>query len=205
MGEPVEKEGMQFSPAYLTGIEMDKHPAGMSMDPKAIHIEIDIHAAKGEKHGFPDDAWIPYVTALLTFEKEGTKYKESKVLAPITAGDGPHYANNFEMDEPGMYKVIYAIDPPSSNGFIRHVDKELGVPEWWKPIEISPGHSTIRASPRRIDAAALSRPFPKLKDPFMCVLISSAVLLFGAAAALADSAYTPTNADGEDRGDPEGP
>ena len=56
MGEPIEKEGMQFSPAYLTGIEMDRHPPGMSMDPKAIHIEIDIHAAKGEKHGFPDDA-----------------------------------------------------------------------------------------------------------------------------------------------------
>jgi uncharacterized protein involved in high-affinity Fe2+ transport len=75
MGEPVEKEGMQFSPAYLTGIQMDRHRAGMSMDPKAIHIEIDIHAAKGEKHGFPEDAWIPYLTVKLTVEKVGAPYR----------------------------------------------------------------------------------------------------------------------------------
>lgn len=137
MGEPVERDNMQFSPAYLTGIEMDKHPAGMSMDPKAIHIEIDIHAAKGEKHGFAEDAWIPYLTVRLAVEKIGTKYKEAKVLAPMTASDGPHYANNFMMDGPGKYTATYVVDPPSSNGFIRHVDKESGVPEWWKPIELS--------------------------------------------------------------------
>ncbi len=137
MGEPVEKEGMQFSPAYLTGIEMDRHPAGMSMDPKAIHIEIDIHAAKGEKHGFPEDAWIPYLTVKLTVEKTGAAYKETKTLAPMTADDGPHYANNFAMAGPGEYKAAYVIDPPSSNGFIRHIDKESGVPEWWKPITLS--------------------------------------------------------------------
>ncbi|MDQ0467622.1 iron transporter [Labrys wisconsinensis] len=137
MGEPVTEEGMQFSPAYLTGIEMDRHPAGMSMDPKAVHIEIDIHAAKGEAHGFPEDAWIPYCTVRLTVEKVGAKYKEAKVLAPMEAGDGPHYANNFAMAGPGEYKATYVVEPPSSNGFIRHVDKETGVPEWWKPVTVS--------------------------------------------------------------------
>ncbi len=137
MGEPVIKEGMQFSPAYLTGIEMDRHPAGMSMDPSATHIEIDIHAAKGETHGFPEDAWIPYLTVNLTVEKVGGKYKETKTLAPMQAGDGPHYANNFTMDGPGGYKATYVVQPPSSNGFIRHVDKTTGVPEWWKPITVS--------------------------------------------------------------------
>jgi periplasmic iron binding protein len=71
IGEPVEMEGIQFSPAYLTGIEMDRHPPGMSMDPKAVHIEIDIHATKDEKHGFSVDAWIPYLTVKLTVEKIG--------------------------------------------------------------------------------------------------------------------------------------
>jgi periplasmic iron binding protein len=137
IGEPVEKEGMQFSPAYLTGIEMDRHPAGMSMDPKSIHIEIDIHAAKGEKHGFPDDAWIPYLTVKLTVEKTNGGYKETKTLAPMTANDGPHYANNFAMAGPGEYKATYVVEPPSSNGFIRHVDKESGVPEWWKPVTVA--------------------------------------------------------------------
>jgi len=137
MGEPVEKDGMQFSPAYLTGIQMDRHPAGMSTDPKAIHIEIDIHGAKGEKHGFAEDAWIPYLTVKLTVEKVGSAYSESKILAPMQADDGPHYANNFAMMGPGHYKAIYTIEPPSSNGFIRHIDKETGVPEWWKPITLS--------------------------------------------------------------------
>lgn len=137
MGEPVVKEGMQFSPAYLTGIEMDKHPPGMDMSPDAIHIEIDIHATKDEKHGFPEDAWIPYLTVNLTVEKEGSSYKETKVLAAMEAADGPHYANNFKMDGPGTYKATYVIDPPSKQGFIRHVDKATGVPEWWQPITLS--------------------------------------------------------------------
>jgi periplasmic iron binding protein len=137
IGEPVEMEGIQFSPAYLTDIEMDRHPAGMSIDPNAIHIEIDIHAAKRETHGFPEDAWIPYLTVKLTVEKTGAEYKETKTLAPMEAGDGPHYANNFAMAGPGEYKATYVVEPPSSNGFIRHIDKATGVPEWWKPITVS--------------------------------------------------------------------
>lgn len=137
MGEPKTEEGMQFSPAYLTGIEMDKHPPGMSMDPNAIHIEIDIHAAKGEKHGFPEDAWIPYLPVNLTVEKVGSDYKESKTLAAMEADDGPHYANNFAMAGPGDYKAVYVVQPPSAGGFLRHVDKETGVPEWWKPVTVS--------------------------------------------------------------------
>jgi periplasmic iron binding protein len=137
MGEPVVKENMQFSPAYLTGIEMDHHPTGMSTDPNAIHVEIDIHAAKGETHGFAEDAWIPYLTVKLTVAKSGSSYKESKTLAPMVADDGPHYANNFAMAGPGEYTATYVIEPPSSHGFIRHVDKASGVPAWWKPITVS--------------------------------------------------------------------
>jgi len=32
------------------------------------------------------------------------------------------------MDGPGTYDLTYEILPPSSNGFIRHVDKEIGCP-----------------------------------------------------------------------------
>lgn len=137
IGEPIAKEGMQFSPAYLTGIEMDRHPTGMSMTPNSVHIEIDIHAAKDETHGFPEDAWIPYLNVNLTVEKTGSKYKETKTLAAMQAKDGPHYANNFAMDGPGEYKATYVVKPPSANGFIRHVDKETGVPAWWEPITVS--------------------------------------------------------------------
>ena len=137
IGEPVVKEGLQLVPNYLTGIEMEPHPAGMSMDPNAIHVEIDVHATKDEKHGFAEDAWIPYLTIDTTVEKVGGKYKESKVLGAMTAGDGPHYANNFKMDGPGSYKITYVISPPSKAGFIRHVDKATGVPAWWQPITVS--------------------------------------------------------------------
>lgn len=137
IGEPVVEQGIQFSPAYLTGIEMDRHPAGMSMSKDAVHIEIDIHAAKGGTHGFAEDAWIPYLPVELTVEKVGGGYKEAKVLAPMEADDGPHYANNFGMAGPGEYKATYVVGSPASSGFLRHVDKETGVPDWWEPITVS--------------------------------------------------------------------
>lgn len=131
VGEPVVKEHLQLSPAYLTGIEMDRHPPGMSMDPKAIHFEIDIHSAANSPWGFPEDAWIPNLTVELTIAKKGGNYSESKILPPMQAIDGPHYANNFDMDGPGEYTATYVISPPD---LIRHIDKATGVPEWWKPI-----------------------------------------------------------------------
>lgn len=137
VGEPVEKEGMQISPAYLDGIQMDHMPKGSSMDPKAIHLEVDVHAAKGEKHGFAEDSWIPYLTIHYTVEKVGTSWKKTGTLAAMQAKDGPHYANNTTMDGPGQYKLTYVIDPPSENGFIRHVDKDTGIPDWWKPVSTS--------------------------------------------------------------------
>ncbi len=137
VGEPVEQDGLQISPAYLDGIQMDHMPKGASMDPKAIHIEVDVHAAKGETHGFPEDSWIPYLTIHYTVEKLGTPWKHTGTLAPMQAADGPHYANNTTMDGPGQYKLTYVIGPPSENGFIRHVDKATGVPPWWSPITAS--------------------------------------------------------------------
>jgi len=55
-------------------------------------------------------------------------------LKPMTAKDGPHYADNVKMDGPGTYKVTYALKPPEANGFYRHTDQETGVPAWWKPF-----------------------------------------------------------------------
>jgi uncharacterized protein involved in high-affinity Fe2+ transport len=52
----------------------------------------------------------------------------------MTAKDGPHYANNVDMAGPGTYHLTFIISPPTSHGFIRHVDKASGVPAWWKPI-----------------------------------------------------------------------
>lgn len=138
VGEPVVKEGIQLVPNYLVGIEMDKMPAGMDMGSQdVVHIECDAHATKEEKHGFSEDSWIPYLTIKYTLTKEGTSFKKTGKLFAMTAGDGPHYANNVKMDGPGTYHLAYVVEPPSANGFLRHVDKATGVPDWWKPITAS--------------------------------------------------------------------
>ncbi|MEI9994184.1 MAG: iron transporter [Rhizomicrobium sp.] len=134
VGEPVVADGLQIVPNYLVGIEMDRMPPGGAMGPNSVHLEADVHATADEKHGFSEDAWIPYLTIRYTLTKVGAKFKKTGTLAPMTAGDGPHYANNVVMDGPGTYQLTYEISPPSANGFIRHVDKATGVPAWWKPI-----------------------------------------------------------------------
>lgn len=138
IGEPIVKEGMQIVPNYLTGVEMAPMPAGMAMGKEAVHLEADVHATNAEAHGFPEDAWIPYLTISYILTKDGTPtYKKNGLLAPMIAKDGPHYANNVDMAGPGTYHLTYIISPPSSHGFIRHVDKASGVPDWWKPITVN--------------------------------------------------------------------
>ena len=115
IGEPIVKEGMQIVPNYLTGVEMDHMPSGMGMSKDSVHLEADVHATKD---GQPT-------------------YKKTGILFAMTAKDGPHYANNVDMAGPGTYHLMYIISPPSSHGFIRHVDKASGVPDWWKPINLT--------------------------------------------------------------------
>jgi uncharacterized protein involved in high-affinity Fe2+ transport len=134
IGEPVEAQNLQIVPNYLVGIKMAPMPKGMDMGADVVHLEADVHATKGETHGFAEDAWIPYLTIKYTLTKAGSSFHKTGVLAAMTAGDGPHYANNVHMAGPGAYHLTYEILPPSSNGFVRHVDKATGVPAWWTPI-----------------------------------------------------------------------
>ena len=135
VGEPVVKEGMQIVPNYLTGVQMSPMPSGMGMTKDSVHLEADVHATAAESHGFSEDAWIPYLTINYILTKDGARtFKKSGILFPMTAKDGPHYASNVDMAGPGTYHLTYIISPPSSHGFIRHVDAASGVPDWWKPI-----------------------------------------------------------------------
>ncbi|HUZ31807.1 MAG TPA: iron transporter [Xanthobacteraceae bacterium] len=137
VGEPVVKNDMQLVPHYLLGIKMAPMARGMDMGPNAVHIEIDVHATKGDKRGFKEDEWIPYLTISYTIEKVGTHRKKTGTLLPMTAGDGPHYANNVSLMGDGDYKLTFHFEPPSKGGFYRHVDKETGVPDWWQPFSQS--------------------------------------------------------------------
>ena len=102
---------------------------GAPMDPNAVHVEVDMRATKDEKHGFKKDEWISYLTISYTIEKAGTKFKKTGKLMAMTADDGPHYANNVSLMGDGDYRFTYRFEPPSKAGFIRHVDKESGVPD----------------------------------------------------------------------------
>ena len=134
VGGPVQKNDMEIVANYLVGIEMAPMMPGMPHGADVIHIEADVHATADNIYGYPDGAWVAYLTIAYTLEKQGSSWKASGKLKPMTAKDGPHYADNVKMDGPGTYKVTYQFTPPEANGFYRHTDQETGVPAWWQPF-----------------------------------------------------------------------
>ncbi len=141
VGGPVEAHDMEIVANYLIGVVMSPMPETMGgmMEHGAdvIHLEADIHATADNPYGYADGAWIPYLTISYDLTKAGSDWTASGKLLPMTAKDGPHYANNLAMNGPGEYHLTYRIDPPAEGVFARHVDKETGVPEWWKPVTVN--------------------------------------------------------------------
>ena len=134
VGGPVHEHDMEIVANYLVGIEMAPMLPGMAMGPDVIHLEADVHATADNIYGYPDGAWVAYLTIGYDIEKPGTAWKATGTLHPMQAKDGSHYADNVKMDGPGKYKVTYRFTSPESAGFLRHVDKETGVPAWWTPF-----------------------------------------------------------------------
>ena len=135
IGGPVHKHDMEIVANYLMGVEMAPMTANMVHGADVIHIEADVHATADNVHGYPDGAWVGYLTIHYMLKKKGSPWTATGVLRPMTAKDGPHYAENVKMDGPGEYTLTYRFEPPVSNGFLRHTDKETGVPDWWAPFE----------------------------------------------------------------------
>ena len=135
VGGPVHKHDMEIVANYLVGIEMAPMTAGMVHGGDVIHLEADVHATADNVYGYPDGAWIAYLTIHYTLRKIGSQWTASGELKPMTAKDGPHYAENVKIDGPGEYKLTYRFEPPETNGFFRHTDKQTGVPGWWAPFE----------------------------------------------------------------------
>ena len=134
VGGPVHKNDMEIVANYLIGVEMAPMQPGMAHGDDLIHLEADVHATADNVYGYPDGGWIPYLTVAYTLRKQGSDWKASGTLKPMTAKDGPHYADNVKMQGPGTYELTYTFDPPERNGFFRHVDRETGVPDWWQPF-----------------------------------------------------------------------
>ncbi len=134
VGGPLHVYDMEIVANYLVGVQMAPMPPGMPMGPDVIHLEADVHATADNRYGYPDGAWVAYLTVDYTLEKVGTPWRTTGRLKPMTAKDGPHYADNVKMAGPGRYKLTYRFQSPETNGFYRHVDPETGVPPWWKPF-----------------------------------------------------------------------
>jgi uncharacterized protein involved in high-affinity Fe2+ transport len=134
IGGPVHENDMEIAASYLIGVEMAPMPPGMPMGPDTVHLETDVHATADNVWGFPDGAWIPYLTIDYTLTRQGTNWRATGQMLAMTAKDGPHYANNVKMDGPGIYKVELRYGSPEANGFLHHVDKETGVPGLWQPF-----------------------------------------------------------------------
>ncbi len=138
IGKPVTEAGMNIAAVYLQPIEME--PEGMMRAAKEsdVHMEADIKAAKANPNGFAEGDWIPYLVVNYELTREGGPTQKGAFM-PMVANDGPHYGDNVKLSGPGKYRLKLVIAPPSANThahFGRHVDKETGVGEWFKPITV---------------------------------------------------------------------
>jgi uncharacterized protein involved in high-affinity Fe2+ transport len=133
IGGPLLREGLEVVPSYRTGVTLDRMPTPAD----SIHLEADVHATRGEAHGFKEGAWIPYLSIAWSLTRDDNPtFKKSGLLYPMVSQDGPHYGGAAEMAGPGTYRLTYIISPPTSHGLLRHTGKD-GVPGWWKPITAS--------------------------------------------------------------------
>src|SRR5579872_4715773 len=80
VGGPVTKNDMEIVANYLVGIEMAPMSANMVHGADVIHLEADVHAIADNVYGYPDGAWIAYLTIGYSIEKQGTNWKSSGTL-----------------------------------------------------------------------------------------------------------------------------
>jgi uncharacterized protein involved in high-affinity Fe2+ transport len=147
IGDPLVREGLEIVPSTLTGVELDRRPAGAGGSSDSVFLEADVHAAKDEAYGFAEHAFIPYLSISFALTKDGAPtFKRAGLLFPIASKNGPRYGAVADMAGPGTYHLTYIVSPPSSHGMLRQTGKD-GVADWWKPITANwtfayPGQNT---------------------------------------------------------------
>lgn len=137
IGHPQQANGIEVSAVYLQPVIME--PAGRLPASQAdVHLEADIMALEENRNGFPAGAWVPYLTVDYALTRQGSDKSISGTFMPMVASDGTHYGANVKMDGPGKYHLTYTIHAPTFHGkpFMRHVDRETGVDEWFEPFSL---------------------------------------------------------------------
>jgi len=134
IGDEVEKNSIRVAAVWLPAVMMDSMPADPNMP--MIHIEADVKALENNPNGFAKDEKVDYLTIDYSIvPAEGGTPIASGKLTPMMARDGFHYGASIAMPNPGQYRLVYDIQPPSSGGLGRHSDPATGVAEWWKPFQ----------------------------------------------------------------------
>lgn len=141
IGPPTIQGGLEIAAVYLQPIEMDPPDMMRAAAQSDIHLEADIRATKQNRNGFAEGDWVPALSVSFEITKlEGeaaTGPRVSGGLMPMVANDGPHYGDNVKLSGPGRYRLKLTVAPPGAHGhFGRHVDKETGVAEWFKPFDV---------------------------------------------------------------------
>jgi uncharacterized protein involved in high-affinity Fe2+ transport len=77
VGGPVQKNVMEIVANFLLSIEMATMLPNMAQGSDVIHLEADVHATADNSYGYPDGAWIAYLTIAYTIEKQGSDWKAS--------------------------------------------------------------------------------------------------------------------------------
>jgi uncharacterized protein involved in high-affinity Fe2+ transport len=136
IGKPQINGGMEVGAVYLQPITMEPEGMMRKASDSDIHLEADIHAVKNNPTGFAEGDWMPDLQIKYELNKMGSKDVQNGDLMPMVASDGPHYGDNVKLQGPGKYHLKLIITPPVQSGhmaFGRHVDKETGVGQWFKP------------------------------------------------------------------------
>ncbi len=136
IGEEKEINRMKIAAVYLKPIDMEPRGMDLPASQADIHLEADIHATKGNPNGFGAGEWIPFLKVDYTLVNLDTGESKAGTFMPMVAKDGPHYGSNIKMMGAGNYKLTYAIEPPSKQGFGRHTDAATGVGKWFQPFSV---------------------------------------------------------------------
>ena len=146
IGEPkvIDAAGLEVAAVYLQPIEMEPashlgQPLYLPRAKSDIHLEADVRAGKGNRHGFRDGEWVPALIVRYTLKNLDTGHEQSGLLHPMVANDGPHYGANIKMPGLGHYTLTYIVEPPGSGGLAAPVRQGFGLASkipWWKPFQV---------------------------------------------------------------------
>ena len=122
--EDVEAGGwLNVSAVYFQPVPMTD---GSTIEGKDIHLEADIHALAGNKFGFGEGDWVPYLTVSYKVTDKDDKVAAEGIFMEMSASDGPHYGANIALPDAGTYTIEITIGSPADNNYLLHTDAETG-------------------------------------------------------------------------------